>query len=99
MTELLLEFRYNGTRKLLQEQELTLTRCIDICRSNKATTFKLQAMSNQEDHKFFLDGKSKGKTSENMNDKGLSTVIACKFCGKWHTKKTRRLPCMRRELY
>lgn len=98
---MLLEFGDNGTRKLLlQEQELTLTRCIEICKSNKATTFKLQAMSNQEDGKFFSDGKSKGKTSENMNpnDKGFSTVIPCKFCGKWH-KKTRRLPCLRRELY
>lgn len=87
VTELLLEFRDNGTRKLLlQEQELTLTRCIDIC--------KLQAMSNQEDRKFFLDGKSKGKTSENMNsnDKGLSTVIACKFWGKWHTKRQQDCP-------
>lgn len=95
VTELLLEFRDNGTRKLLlQEQELTLTRCIDICRSNKATTLKLQAMSNQEDRKFFLDGKSKSKTSENMNpnDKGLSTVIACKFWGKWHTKRQQDCP-------
>lgn len=92
---MLLEFRDNGTRKLLlQEQELTLTRCIDICRSNKATTFKLQAVSNQEDRKFFLDGKSKGKTSENMNpnDKGFSTVIPCKFCGKWHTKRQEDCP-------
>ena len=99
MTELLLEFRDNGTRKLLlQEQELNLTRCIDISRSKKATTFKLQAMSNQEDLKFVSDGNSKGKTSENMNpnDKGCSTVIPCKFCGKRHT---RRLPCMRREVY
>lgn len=73
MTELLLEFRDNGTRKLLiQVQEVTLTRCIGNCRSNKATTFKIQAMSNQEDLKFFSDGKSKGKTSGNMNpnDKG-----------------------------
>ena len=63
----------NGTRKLLiQVQEVTLTRCIGNCRSNKATTFKIQAMSNQEDLKFFSDGKSKGKTSGNMNpnDKG-----------------------------
>ena len=57
--------RDNGTRKrLLQEPKLTLTRCIDICRSSKATALQLQAMGNQEDLKFVSYGKSKFKASE-----------------------------------
>lgn len=43
----------NGTCKhLLQEPKLTLTRCIDICRSSKATALQLQAICPQEDLKF-----------------------------------------------
>ena len=77
--------RDNGTRKrLLQELKLTLTRCIDICRSSKATTLQLQAMGNQEDSKFVLDRKLKFKASEGakLTEKAGGSVILCKFCGK-----------------
>ena len=84
--------RDNGTHKrLLQEPKLTLTRCIDICRSSEATALQLQAMGNQEEFKFVLDGKLKSKASEdsNLSEKAGSPVILCKFCGKrqmWREK-------------
>ena len=42
--------RENSTRKrLLQESELTLNRCIDICRANESTAIQLKAIGNEED--------------------------------------------------
>ena len=38
--------RDNGIRrKLLQESELTLSKCVDICRANEATTAQLKDMA------------------------------------------------------
>lgn len=87
--------RHNGTRKcLFQEPKLTLTRCIDICRSSEATALQLQAMGNQEDLKFVSDGKSKSKASEDakLSEKAGSPVILCKFCGKQHMKRREECP-------
>lgn len=87
--------RHNGTRKcLFQAPKLTLTRCIDICRSSEATALQLQVMGNQEDLKFVSDGKSKSKASEDakLPEKAGSPVILCKFCGKQHMKRREECP-------
>ena len=87
--------RDNGTHKrLLQEPKLTLTRCIDICRSSEATALQLQAMGNHEELKFVSDGKSKSKASEDskLSEKACSPVILCKFCGKRHMKRREECP-------
>ena len=42
--------RENSTRKrLLQESELILNRCIDICRANESTAILLKVIGNKED--------------------------------------------------
>lgn len=87
--------RDNGTRKrLLLEPKLTLSKCIDICRSSEATALQLQAMGNQEDLKFVSDGKSKTKASEDtkLSEKAGSPVILFKFCGKRHLKRREECP-------
>ena len=81
--------RDNGTRKrLLQEEKLTLNKCIDICRSSEAISVQLQAMGNQEDLKFVADDKIKKETQ----DKGGKDVISCKFCGKKHVRSREECP-------
>ena len=81
--------RDNGTRKrLLQEANLTLNKCIDICRSSEATSAQLQAMGNQEDFKFVADDKFKKETQ----DKGGKDVISCKFCDKKHVRSREECP-------
>ena len=72
-------------KKLLQVPELTLERCIDMCRSAKATSTQLEAMSAQNLHAHppsevnFVKKPSKGA------DKS-SFVKDCRFCGQAHEK-------------
>ena len=84
--------RDNGTRKrLLQESKLTLTRCIDICRSSEATALRLQAMG-QEDLKFVSESKFRASEGAKLTEKDGGPVIVCKFCGKRHARRRKECP-------
>ena len=80
--------RENSTReRLLQESELTLNRCIDICRANESTAIQLKAIGNEED----LNAMKKTKKNPVYGFKGskkrVSKEIDCKYCGRKHIKK------------
>ena len=72
-------------KKLLQERNLTLQRCIDICKSAEITSSQLKSMGGQaeEIHKVNF---SKKKTD------GGSREIDCKFCGLRHQKIKEKCP-------
>ena len=76
----------SSRKKLFQVPELTLEKCIDICRSAEATSTQLEAMSAQNSHKpsplevNFVKKPSKGA------DKS-SFVKDFRFCGQTHEKE------------
>ena len=78
-------------KKLFQVPELTLQRCIDMCRSAKATSTQLKAMSAQNSHAHpptevnFVKKTSKGA------DKS-SFVKDCRFCSQAHEKERSKCP-------
>ena len=77
--------RENSTRKrLLQESELTLNRCIDICRANESTEIQLKAIKSEEE--VYLLKKKPGYGSKDAR-KRVSMEIDCKYCGRKHIGK------------
>ena len=78
-------------KKLLQVPELTLEKCIDMCRSAEGTSTQLEATSSQNSHAppppevNFVKKPSKGA------DKS-SFVKDCRFCGQTHEKERSKCP-------
>ena len=78
-------------KKLLQVPELTLEKCIDMCRSAEATSTQLEAMSSQNSHAppppevNFVKKPSKGAGKS-------SFVKDCRFCGQTHEKERSKCP-------
>ena len=82
--------RENSTRKrLLQESELTLNRCIDICRANESTAIQLKAIGNEEDVNVV---KKKSVHGSKGAQKRVSKDIDCKYCGRKHIGKKEDCP-------
>ena len=82
--------RENSTRKrLLQEPELTLNRCIGICRANERTAIQLKAIGNEEDINAMKKNPVHGFKSIK---KRISKEIGCKYCGRKHIKKKEYCP-------
>lgn len=91
----------NVRKKLLQENKLTLAKCINICRANEKTSQQLKAMSQEsEDVNSF---QSKAPKSEGYIPKSQSKgrgqtrakpigLINCKFCGRTHPKRKEDCP-------
>ena len=81
----------SARKKLLQTSKLTLSQCLDICRSSETSSRQLRAM-NQEDVRYMKEEKkkkmptAKNKTSPPANNpietKGQRMV--CKFCARQH---------------
>ena len=78
-------------KKLLQVPELTLEKCIDMCRSAEATSTQLEAMSAQTSHVpplpevNFVKKPSKGA--------GTSPIVKdCRFCGQTHEMERSKCP-------
>ena len=82
-------------KRLLQERSLTLTKCIDLCRSSEATNLQLKMISgalNEDVHTV----KDKHPSSHRRDDKykrgRAGKPKTCKFCGKcqaWGAKCTK----------
>ena len=78
-------------KKLFQVLELTLEKCIDMCRSAEATSTQLEAMSAQNSHAppplevNFVKKPSKGANKS-------SFVKDCRFCGQTHENERSRCP-------
>ena len=85
----------NGVRrKLLQESGLTLSKCVDICRANEATTAQLKDMAasqtpEQEANAVNQKEGSKKPKAPKENGKGSKNQLSaeCKYCGTKHGQK------------
>ena len=90
LDRIVMGIRENSTRKrLLQESELTLNRCIDICRANESTAIQLKAIGNEEDVNVM---KKKPSHSYKGAKKRVSKDIDCKYCGRKHIRKKADCP-------
>ena len=87
-------------KRLLQERKLTLSKCVDICRSSEATTSQLQAISGtdneeinrlkQRDSRFNTSQRNKAEKfkAEKFPHRNSKQ---CKFCGGEHVLKKREM--------
>jgi len=93
----------NATRKkLLQERKLTLSKCIDICRSAETTNTQLRVISDsklEEIHSMSSKGKSRENSVRRQNydkhDKNVHTQRStnkCKFCAGSHPLQKEKCP-------
>ena len=98
--------RENSLRKkLLQTRDLTLSKCIDICRASETTNQQLRSMSQTDEvHVIRMKGDGK-KCKENQRSKtkrltaerkqleqNNRSVSKCKFCGKAHRQIKEECP-------
>ena len=73
------------TKKLLRMRDLTLNRCIDVCRSEEATASEPVDNINQV--------KSEKKKLRVPTPEGQSAKkISCKFCGYDHVPERKKCP-------
>ena len=93
---IVLGIRDHRTRKrLLQERNLSLSKCIDLCKSSEATNLQLKTISgapNEDVHAV----KDKHQPSHRRDDKYKKSRAGkpetCKFCGKVHPFEKGKCP-------
>ena len=78
-------------QKLLRVPELTLERCIDMCRRAEATSTQLEAMSAQNSHAHPPSEVNFAKKPSKGADKS-PFVKDCRFCGQAHEKERPKCP-------
>ena len=79
------------TKKLLRIRDLTLNKCIDVCRSEEITSMQMKSLSEP------VDGVNKVKSRKTKSDKtsdgnAQSNKISCKFCGYEHPLVKKKCP-------
>ena len=86
-------------RKLLQESGLTLSKCVDICRANKATAAQLKDMApgqTNEEEANAVNQKEDWKKPKVPKDSGKGPknqlIAECKFCGRKHERNRDKCP-------
>ena len=94
-------------QKLLQERKLTLEKCIDICRSNEATSSQmkeiasgsnLEAVNKVEDptrdkgRSWQCDWKRRNDRNEQSRDNTTRVTKTCHFCGNKHEMNKKKCP-------
>ena len=82
-------------KKLLQENKLTLPKCINICRANEKTSKQVKEMSEEsQDVNVIRSTTPKSKLPNRTKGRGQARAsqINCKFCGKTHSKRKEDCP-------
>ena len=86
-------------RKLLQESDLMLAKCVDICRANEATAAQLKDMvpsQNIEEKANAVNQKKERKKPKVPKDSGIGSKnqlsAEFKFCGRKHERKRVKCP-------
>lgn len=82
-------------KKLLQIPELTLDKCMNICRSAETTTSQLKAMSNNNAHSPQEVNYVKSTTARQTTTArhaAQDLINDCRFCGQTHEKKREKCP-------
>lgn len=88
----------SARKKLLQAGKLTLSQCIDICRSSETSARQLKTM-NQEDVRLVKEekvnpaGKKKAGVSDNRpRTESRESRMTCKFCARQHPFAKKNCP-------
>lgn len=71
-------------KRLLQEANLTLKKCIDICRAAETTSHQMKTLKHEEVHAV--------KTTSSRSPVAKTREAQCKFCGKQHVLLKERCP-------
>ena len=79
------------TKKLLRIRDLTLNRCIDICRSEEVTALHMKSLSEPVDNINQVESKKK-KARAPTADGQSGKKISCKFCGYEHAPERKKCP-------
>ena len=80
------------TKKLLRTRDLTLNKCIDICRSEEVTEMQIKSLAEPED---INQVKSKGKKHRVLDRKRVlqsGKKVSCNFCGYEHAPDKKKCP-------
>ena len=79
--------------KLLQEPNLSLSRCIDLCRATETTTAQVKAMAGQaESHDLMENYVGKHNSQRRPTEDRLGFISDCKFCGRSHKRNKNYCP-------
>ena len=81
-------------KRLLQERDLTLKRCIDICKSIESSSTQLKTLGSEraDVHKVGKFRGSKPKVRTDTMAPSGGKVVDCKFCGRKHERKREKCP-------
>ena len=90
------------TKKLLRMRDLTLNRCIDVCRSEEVAELQMKSLSGPVDNINQVKSSSKKHRAPTPVDGRSAKKISCKFCGYDHQPDRKMCPawgkkCFERE--
>ncbi|CAB4002703.1 Hypothetical predicted protein, partial [Paramuricea clavata] len=85
----------NTRKKLLQERDLSLDRCIDICKGAEATKHQIKAMGEEGKIQQMRKNFEKKKRQYNpVQKEQYSGIRECKFCGRKHEMVKSKCPAL-----
>ncbi|XP_070537048.1 uncharacterized protein [Ptychodera flava] len=79
-------------RKLLQEADLTLTKCLDICKAAESTTVQIKAIAGEPTEQAQVNAVTRKTSRESQPSNEQNMVMECKFCGRRHERKKEKCP-------
>ena len=80
------------TKKLLRMRDLTLNRCIDVCRSEEVAELQMKSLSGPVDNINQVKSSSKKPRAPTPVDGRSAKKISCKFCGYDHQPDRKMCP-------
>ena len=86
--------RENGLgKRLLQESDLPLKRCVDMCRAAETTVAQTKVMNAKDEiHRVGIDGRRREQEKRATDPKKPVGTVECKFCGRQHDKYKYKCP-------
>ena len=85
------------TKKLLRMRDLTLNRCIDVCRSEEVAELQMKSLSGPVDNINQVKSSSKKPRAPTPVDRRSAKKISCKFCGYDHQPDRKMCPAWRKK--
>ena len=85
------------TKKLLRMRDLTLNRCIDVCRSEEVAELQMKSLSGPVDNIDQVKSSSKKPRAPTPVDRRSAKKISCKFCGYDHQPDRKMCPVSRKK--
>lgn len=79
-------------KKLLQYPDLTLDKCLNICRSAEATTSQLKVMNNELHYIKTTSQHQSTNPKSSMKNAKSEHIKNCKYCGQSHDLKREKCP-------